>query len=74
MESFDEFKPDWESREQYKWHPVFGLRNGKIEFLDTSTVGLVLNLHISNFSFKTPERAEQFGKQFIDLFRMALTK
>ena len=71
--SFDEFKPDWENREQYKWHPVFRLRDGKIEFLDTSTVRWVLDSHISSFSFKTPERAEQFGKQFIDLFRIVLT-
>ena len=69
--SSDEFKPDWENKEQDKWHPVFRLRNGKIEFWDTSTVRLVLNPHISSFSFETPERAEQFGKQFIELFRMA---
>ena len=71
--SFDGFKPDWENKEQYKWHPVFVFKNGKIEFRDAGTARLLLNPYISNFSFKTPGRAEQFGKQFIDLFRIALT-
>lgn len=69
----DGFKPDWEYIKQYKWYPVFHLVNGKIEFWDTSSVRLILNTHISNFSFKTKERAEQFGKQFIELFRIVLT-
>ena len=71
--SFDEFKPDWENKEQYKCIPVFHLKNGKIEFWYTSILISGLNPHTSNFSFKTPERAEQFGKQFIDLFRIVLT-
>ena len=71
--SFDEFEPDWENREQCKYHPEFRLRKGKIEFWGTSIVRLVLNPYILNFSFKTEERAEQFGKQFIDLFRIVLT-
>ena len=70
---FDEFKPDWGRPEQYKWSPVFRLRDGKIESLDTSTVRWVLDSQISSFCFKTEERAEQFGKQFIELFRIALT-
>ena len=70
---FDEFYPNWEDQAQDKHYPVFEFRNGKIEFWGTSSVRLVLNPHISNFSFKTPERAEQFGKQFIDLFRIVLT-
>ena len=71
--AFDEFKPNWENRLQEKNYPAFEFRNGKIEFWGTSSVVLVLNPHISNFSFKTRERAEQFGKQFIDLFRIVLT-
>ncbi len=71
--AFDEFKPDWENQEQYKWHPVFGFKNGKIEFWDAGIVRLFLNPYISNFSFKTEARAEQFGRQFIDLFRIVLT-
>lgn len=71
--TFDGFKPDWENKEQYKWHPVFVFKNEKIEFRDAGTARSLLNPYISNFSFKTPGRAEQFGKQFIDLFRIALT-
>lgn len=70
---FDKFEADWTNPGQYKWHPVFGLKNGKIEFLDAGTARLLLNPYISDFSFKTKERAEQFGKQFIDLFRIVLT-
>ncbi len=71
--TFDKFKPDWENQEQDKWNPVFHLKNGKIEFWYTSLCGLALNLHTSRFSFKTEERAEQFGRQFIELFRIVLT-
>ena len=71
--SFDEFEPDWENTEQDKWHPVFELILGEIVFLDSYAPPCILDLHTSSFSFKTPERAEQFGKQFIDLFRIVLT-
>ena len=71
--SFDEFKPDWENREQEKYFPFFGFTDGKFEFSNVSYVKLISDTHTSNFSFKTPERAEQFGKQFIELFRIALT-
>lgn len=70
--SFDGFKPDWENQEQGKCSPVFHIKNGKIEFWYTSIAILALNTHKSNFSFKTQERAKQFGKQFIDLFRIVL--
>lgn len=71
--SFDEFKPDWENRLQEKSYPTFEFRKGKFEFSRVSSLRLILDTHTSNFSFKTPERAEQFGKQFIDLFRIVLT-
>ena len=71
--TFDGFKPDWENREQYKWHPSFEFRKGKFEFWSVSYVQLISDTHTSIFSFKTEERAEQFGRQFIDLFRIALT-
>ena len=71
--NFDGFYPDWENQTQYKWHPMFELRNGKFEFSLASFVRWMLDPHVSNFSFKTKERAEQFGKQFIDLFRIVLT-
>lgn len=71
--TFDEFKPDWTNPGQYKWHPMFVFNDGKFEFSLASFVRWMLDPHVSSFSFKTKERAEQFGKQFIDLFRMALT-
>ena len=70
---FDKFEADWTNPGQYKWHPMFELRNGKFEFSLASFVRWMLDPHVSNFSFKTKERAEQFGKQFIDLFRIVLT-
>ena len=71
--SFDEFKPDWEDLNQEKLCPEFEFRNGKFEFSHVKSHRRVLNPHISNFSFKTPERAKQFGGQFIELFRVVLS-
>lgn len=71
--SFDEFKPDWEDRNQYKHYPAFDFINGKLEFSCVGVAQFITNTHISNFSFKTEKRAEQFGKQFIELFRIVLT-
>lgn len=70
---FDEFEPDWESKEQMKYYPIFGLENGKPKFSHVSSCWSALNTHVSNFSFKTEERAELFGRQFIELFRILLT-
>ena len=71
--SFDEFKPDWEDIYQCKYYPLFEFINGKFKFSHVSLGLFLSDTHASNFSFKTEERAEQFGKQFIDLFRIALT-
>jgi len=71
--SFDEFKPDWEDLYQEKYYPEFEFKNGKFEFSYVWNSQSVSDTHASNFSFKTEERAEQFGKQFIDLFRIVLT-
>jgi hypothetical protein len=70
--SFDEFKPDWEDTNQCKHYPLFNFINGEFEFSHVGSGRWVLDAHISNFSFKTEERAEQFGKQFIELFRIVL--
>ena len=70
---FDEFEPDWEDLEQMKHHPIFKLVNGKLEFAHVGSGRFLFDPYTSNFSFKTPERAERFGKQFIELFRIALT-
>lgn len=71
--SFDEFEPDWTNRNQYKHFPLFEFTDEKFEFSFVSSDQCILDLHASSFCFKTPERAEQFGKQFIDLFRIVLT-
>lgn len=69
---FDEFEADWESLDQYKHFPLFKVEDGKIALLCVSFVIRSLNPHTPNFSFKTEERAIQFGNQFIDLFKVAL--
>lgn len=70
--SFDDFKPDWTNRNQYKHYPLFKFINGKFKFKNVGSAQIFTDTHVSNFSFKTKERAEQFGKQFIDLFRIVL--
>ena len=71
--SFDEFEPDWTSTEQYKHFPMFEVGENKFLFARTSFAARILDDHKSLFSFKTKKRAEQFGKQFIGLFRIVLT-
>ena len=71
--SFDEFKPDWEDLGQKQYYPLFKFINGKFESGYVGSVQFISDTHSLNFSFKTRERAEQFGKQFIDLFRVVLT-
>jgi len=70
---FDEFEPDWENENQCKHYPLFEFINGKFEFAQVGCVRFTSDTYISNFSFKTKERAKQFGKQFIDLFRIVLS-
>ena len=71
--TFDNFKPDWNDSKQKKYYPDFEFRNGKLEFSHLGFGQFISDPHISIFSFKTSKRAEQFGKQFIDLFRIVLT-
>jgi len=70
---FDGFKPVWGNTNQQKYYPSFQFINGKLEFSCVGVAQFITNTHISNFSFKTEKRAEQFGKQFIELFRIVLT-
>ncbi|NMA65366.1 MAG: hypothetical protein GX957_03885 [Clostridiaceae bacterium] len=70
---FDEFKPDWEDSTQDKYYVLFSSDEGNISVWGTTKICSLLDTHTSHFAFKTPERAEQFGKQFIDLFRIVLT-
>ena len=71
--SFDEFKPDWEDSNQDKYYPIFEFINGKLESSHAGFARCILDTHSSSFTFKSAERAEQFGKQFIDLFKIVLT-
>ena len=67
----DDFVPDFSDEDQYKWYPSF--------IYDKHTARYIYyrNLHVikhttccsgARLCFKTPERAEQFGKQFIDIY------
>ena len=69
---FDGFEAGWGNSDQHKHYPIFGVEDDKVEFLDTVSVRRILDFNTSNFSFKTEERARQFGEQFIDLFKVAL--
>ena len=69
---FDGFEADWENSDQYKYYPMFRVRGNRIEFARTGLSWGFLDFHTSNVSFKTEERAKQFGEQFIDLFKVAL--
>lgn len=71
----DDFVPDWENCKQRKWFPWF--------YYDTKTAGFACShthfapsftaAHFgSRLCFKSPSRAEQFGKQFIDLWNEVL--
>ena len=71
--SFDGFKPNWGDTNQWKYYPLFEFINGRFEFSHVSFSRFISDTQISSFSFETEERAEQFGRQFIDLFRMVLT-
>lgn len=67
----DEFVPDFSDCKQDKWFPWFEyhenvakfvcIRAGNAPTFAYASVG-------SRLCFKTPERAEQFGKQFVDLY------
>ena len=66
----DNFVPDYDNTNQYKWFPWFQKR-GTAGFGCTRT-GSAASGAGANFGsrlcFSTSERAEQFGKQFIDLW------
>lgn len=67
----DEFVPDFSDWNQDKWFPWFKYDKDAAGFVYAYTNGTptVANANISSrLCFKTPERAEQFGKQFDDLY------
>lgn len=66
----DNFVPDFANHEQAKWYPSFKYRNGGIRFDSAFVVltGSVSACFGFRLCFKTRERAEQFGRQFVDLY------
>lgn len=66
----DNFVPDYDNTNQYKWFPWFQKRGtAGFVFAFTNCTSLHANANIgSRLCFSTSERAEQFGKQFIDLW------
>ena len=67
----DGFVPDFSDWNQDKWFPWFKYDKDAAGFVYAYTNGTptVANANIgSRLCFKTPERAEQFGKQFEDLY------
>ncbi|MEG1495451.1 MAG: hypothetical protein RR406_04065 [Bacilli bacterium] len=66
----DEFVPDFDNANQYKWFPWFK-KQGTTGFVDAHTHMTATNATAaigSRLCFKSAERATQFGKQFIDLW------
>ena len=67
----DDFVPDFANHKQAKWYPFFECCKGGVQF-NTAFVayatGSVSSCFGSRLCFKSRGRAEQFGKQFIDLY------
>lgn len=66
----DNFVPDYDNTNQYKWFPWFQKRGtAGFVFAYTDCTASVASAYFgSRLCFSTSERAEQFGKQFIDLW------
>lgn len=67
----DGFVPDFSNWNQAKWYPWFGYNKDAAKFACTGSLNAPSTAHASSGSrlcFKTEERAEQFGKQFIELY------
>lgn len=67
----DGFVPDFSNRRQKKWFPWFTYEKATERFVFSSTVYTSASAFAnigSRLFFKTQERAEQFGKQFINLY------
>lgn len=66
----DNFVPDYDNTNQYKWFPWFQKRDTE-GFVFASTTYEISNAYAyfgSQLCFSTSKRAEQFGKMFIDLW------
>lgn len=67
----DEFVPNYSDWKQDKWFPWFKYDEDTARFVCVDTIYTPTNLFAyfgSRLCFKTSERAEQFGKQFEDLY------
>lgn len=67
----DSFVPDFSDWRQSKWFPWFQYDKDAAGFVfaNTDNTPAVANANIGyRLCFKTPERAEQFGKQFVNLY------
>ena len=67
----DGFVPDFSDFEQKKWYPWFKYDKDAAGFVfaDTHHSSSTANAYFgSRLCFKTAKRAEQFGKQFIELY------
>lgn len=67
----DEFVPNYSDWKQDKWFPWFKYDEDTARFVCVDTIYTPTNLFAyfgSRLCFKTSERAEQFGKQFDDLY------
>lgn len=71
----DDFTPDFSNRNQTKWFPWFVYSDYAAGFVCADTYNTAANAgaYIGyRLCFKTRERAEQFGKQFIELWNQVL--
>lgn len=68
----DEFVPDFSDWVQDKWYPWFKYDEvaAKVIYVNTGSTSIEIPAFGSHLCFKTSERAEQFGKQFEDLYNM----
>lgn len=67
----DKFVPDFSDGDQYKWYPsfIYDKRIARYVYYRSSyAVKYATSSSGARLCFKTPERAEQFGKQFEDLY------
>ena len=65
----DNFVPDFANHEQAKWYPFFEYRENGIRFNSTFVTYTTGSVSFGfRLCFGTAKRAEQFGKQFIDLY------
>lgn len=70
----DGFVPDFSDWDQVKWYPWFRYNKNTAVFVYVDAVSTRASVDAAfgpRLCFKTSERAEQFGKQFADLYNKA---